>query len=73
MSADELITVKLVHNRIEAEVIKSLLESAGIKSLLRLETVGQLYGLVVDGLGAIEICVSRADLEAAREVIEAAP
>ncbi len=54
---DQLITIYKAANQIEAELIKGLLESQDIPALLKYESLGQVYGLTVDGLGQVEVQV----------------
>lgn len=53
----------------KADIVKGKLEAEGIPVELRYEAVGKVYGLTVDGLGAVEILVPRESLEKAREVL----
>jgi hypothetical protein len=54
---DKLVTIYKAANQIEAELIKGLLESEDIPTLLKYESLGQVYGLTVDGLGQVEVQV----------------
>lgn len=56
----------------EAEQIRAFLESAGIASALRGETLTKTHGLTVDGLGKIEIFVAEEDEERARTLLASA-
>jgi len=40
-----------------AQVVKGKLESAGIPVFLKYESLGQIFGLTVDGLGLVEVQV----------------
>ena len=53
----------------KADIIKGKLEAEGIPVELRYEAVGKVYGLTVDGLGAVDILVPPDSLEKAREVL----
>ena len=55
---------------IEADVIKTKLESFGIPCLLKRESIGVLYGVMIDGLAAVRILVPEESLELARKAIE---
>lgn len=57
---------------IHAQQVRGFLEAAGIKTAVRGEALRHTHGLTLDGLGAVEILVSRADLEQARLLIDAA-
>jgi hypothetical protein len=52
-----------------AEVVKGRLESAGIPALLKYESVGRIYGLTLDGLGEVQVLVSKDREKEARALI----
>ena len=54
---------------VEAEVIKSFLESNGIKCLLKGLVVQSVHPFSADGLGEIKIFVAEKDYEVAKELI----
>lgn len=54
----------------EAIVIRSVLESSGIKVKEVQETAGKLWAITVDGLGKVDIYVPEEKLEEARALIE---
>lgn len=54
----------------EAEVIRSKLESFGIPCLLRSESAGRLFGVMVDGLARVRILVPEESLDLARQALE---
>lgn len=53
----------------KADIVKGKLEAEGIPVELRYEAVGKVYGLTVDGLGAVDVLVPAESLEKAREVL----
>lgn len=53
----ELVTVYAAQGMLAAQVVKGKLESAGIPALLKYESLGQIYGLTVDGLGQVRVQV----------------
>ncbi len=55
---------------LEAEVVKGLLESAGIPVFLKYESLGRVYGITVDGLGEVQVMVPREHADEARVIIE---
>jgi Putative prokaryotic signal transducing protein len=67
---DEYATLDVVRTEAEAELIRSLLENAGITSINRPtnQAAGAFDGATF-GLGPREILVSTGDLEAARAVL----
>ncbi|OGD15253.1 MAG: hypothetical protein A2W20_06790 [Candidatus Aminicenantes bacterium RBG_16_66_30] len=62
-----------VYGPFEADLIKSLLESHGIISIVRGRTAPFVYPFTVDGLAEFKILVQETDLEKARELIAAKP
>ncbi len=52
-----LTIVQRVWGKMQAEIIKGRLESAGIPALLDYESVGQVYGITIDGLGEVRVMV----------------
>lgn len=63
-------TICTVGGMLRAQVIKTKLEAAGIPALLDYESLGQVMGITVDGLGQVRVLVSKADAEEARALIE---
>jgi hypothetical protein len=53
---------------LEAQVIRTKLESAGIRAIFQNDALGTL-GFVVNGLGEFRILVAAADEQAARRVL----
>ena len=68
---DELVRLTVVANELEAEMVRSLLSTAGIDSMQRYTNFGAaaLDGMP-SGVGPREILVRQGDLDAARELIE---
>jgi hypothetical protein len=66
----EFVVVHVAQGELEANVIKSHLESEGIPAVLQYESVGRVFGLTVDGLGEIKILVPQALAERAKEIIK---
>lgn len=66
---DKLMEVTSVQGPVEAEIIKSLLESSGIPCLLRGLVVQSVHAFSADGLGKISIMVSEENLETAKQII----
>ena len=61
--------VLTVQGMLQAQVIKTKLEAAGIPAFLDYESVGQTLGLTVDGLGEVHILVPDEFVEQASDVI----
>jgi hypothetical protein len=53
-----------------AQIYKSKLEALGIPVLLQYESLGQVYGITVDGLGRVRILVPEAHAVEAEAMLE---
>jgi hypothetical protein len=62
-----------VYGPFEADLIRNLLESHGIISIVRGRTAPFVYPFTVDGLAEFKVLVQETDLERAREIIAAKP
>ncbi|HOO56681.1 MAG TPA: DUF2007 domain-containing protein [bacterium] len=69
MNNNEPVTVYSAWGPAEAQVIKSLLESAGIKSILTGLAASSVHAFTVDGLGQVKVQVSKEDYEDAKKII----
>jgi hypothetical protein len=67
---EKLITVRRLHNEVEASIVKALLEAAGIPCTLVTPVPHNVYPFTVDGLAEIRVNVLDADVEAARALLE---
>ena len=56
--------------RLEAEIVRGMLESLGLHVQLSQESASSVYGLGVGPLGTVEILVPKPEAEAARAAIE---
>lgn len=65
----EPVTVHVVQGEADAQIFCSMLEALGIRASLRGESVRQVYGLTMDGLGRVEIQVAPEDEAQARQII----
>jgi hypothetical protein len=66
----QLKEVHKVWGPVEADVIKSFLESNGISCLLRGKVVQSVHPFSADGLGEIKIFVSKKDYTLAKKLLE---
>jgi len=66
-------TVYVAQGPLVAEVVKGKLESAGIPVLLDYESIGRVYGIIVDGLGEVRVNVPEAFAEEARGLLTDLP
>ena len=66
----ELKEVLKVQGSVEAEVVKSFLESNGIPVFFRGLVVQSVHAFSADGLGQVRICVPEKDYETAKKLLE---
>jgi hypothetical protein len=59
----------VVDGMMEAEILKSKLESFEIPCMLQFETAGRLLGISMDGLGKVKIMVSAEDYQRALDTL----
>ena len=69
MPDTELRELMAVEGGMEAEIIKSKLESCQIPVLLRYETAGRIFGITMNGLGKVKIMVPGPLLEEAKKAL----
>ncbi|MBI5291702.1 MAG: DUF2007 domain-containing protein [Chloroflexi bacterium] len=65
-----LVTVYTVSGQVEANIIKSMLEAAGIPVMVVQEGAGRAYGLTVGPMGKADILVPEQYAEAARKLLD---
>ena len=60
-------------NVIEVEMLKGLLNDAGIEAVLKDENIGSIapWYAAPGGVGAVKLIISEADLENAKPIVEA--
>jgi hypothetical protein len=66
------VTVYVALGQMEANVVKSALESEGIPVILQYESAGIVFGLSVDGLGEVKVQVPPECEEEAKAILAAA-
>lgn len=69
MTEPRLVTVYISQGMLPALVVRGKLESAGIPVLLRYESIGQVIGLTVDGLGRVEVQVPEQCVDDAEDLL----
>ena len=69
MNEAKLKELVAVEGSMEAEIIKSKLESYDIPVLLQYEAAGRIFGITMDGLGKVKILVPEDLLEEARALL----
>jgi hypothetical protein len=62
--------VYIAAGNIEAESVRILLESFGLKAYVNQESVGKTYGLTLGSLGDVEVLVPTDQAEEARKIIQ---
>ena len=65
-----MIEVYKAAGELEAQVIKGLLESNGIRCFLKSHAAPSVHVLTVDGLGEVKIMVQESLVEKAKKLIE---
>ena len=69
MNDGDLKELLAVEGSLEAEIIKSKLESFQIPVLLQYEAAGRIFGITMDGLGKVKVMVPLALFEEARKIL----
>jgi len=70
MTQKNLVKVYESQGIFAAEVVKAKLQANGITAMLRYESIGQVIGLTVDGLGRVEVYVSAEHAADAAELVQ---
>jgi len=73
VKGSNLATVYVAQGLLRANVIQSLLESAGIPVMLRYEAAGPAFGFTVGGLGRVEVQVPDEWEQEALDLLNAEP
>jgi len=71
MSSPEYVEVYSANGQLEADMIRLMLEAAGLHVLTRGESAGAVYGLTVGPLGEVRVLVQESDAQAANELLDA--
>ncbi|HSQ36229.1 MAG TPA: DUF2007 domain-containing protein [Candidatus Binatia bacterium] len=69
MPVTDLKELIAVEGSMEAEIIKSKLESFQIPVLLKFESAGHIFGITMNGLGKVKIMVPAALLAEAKKIL----
>ncbi|MGH2607049.1 MAG: putative signal transducing protein [Anaerolineales bacterium] len=67
---EQLVFVGEASGSFEGEILKTLLASRGIESVLSQESVGQVTGLVVGPMGSVRILVTEDHAQRARQILD---
>ena len=65
-----LIAIKTYPDRIEAELVKGVLESKGIKAMVSADDAGGMNPALLWGTGGVRLLVKKNDVQMATEVLE---
>ncbi|MCP5046633.1 MAG: DUF2007 domain-containing protein [bacterium] len=66
----KLVELIALDGMMEADIIKSKLDSFEIPCMLRFESAGRLHGITLNGLGKVQVMVPPEFLEKAGEIID---
>jgi hypothetical protein len=65
----KVVELIMVEGMMEAQIIKSKLDSFEIPCMLKFEAVGRVLGITTDGLGQVQVMVPPEYFEKARQII----
>jgi len=65
-----LITVKTYPDKIEAELVKGVLESKGIKAMVSADDAGGMNPALLWATGGVRLLVKKNDIQKATEILE---
>ena len=71
MAPPELVVVFRTHSEIEARVVRGLLESHGVMSIVSSDAPTSIFPVAVDGLNEVRIAVHASEADEAQQIIEA--
>lgn len=66
----DLVVIQIVQGELTAQVMKTHLESEGIPVLLQSESLGTIYGVIADGVGAVKILVPQEFADEAKQILK---
>lgn len=70
---EELVVLGEYENAIEASMVKGVLETNGIHSMLTNEIMSNVLSLAPINYGMVRVMVFRSDLDIARKILTSAP
>jgi hypothetical protein len=70
---EDRVVVYRARGELAAQVVKGLLETDGIPSLIQSDAAGSVHPFLADGMGEYKVTVVKELAEKAREIIEAQP
>ena len=66
---EEYVVVSTVQGQFAEAQVRGFLEANGIPTAVRGETLRRTHAIAIDGIGAVEILVPRAQLDSARTLL----
>jgi hypothetical protein len=67
---DEIVTLDSASGMLEAEILRGLLETIGVRVWLAHEAASTAYGITMAPMGNVDIMVLKKDMEQARELLD---
>lgn len=67
---DEIQKVFTAYGQLEADMVRLMMEAAGITVILRRESAGAVYGLTVGPMGEVHLYVPASQFEDAQQLIQ---
>jgi hypothetical protein len=71
MKQDRFVSLETVEGKLQAEIVRGMLEAQGIETILLQESAASVYGFGVGPMAEVEILVPREQLDEARKIIQA--
>jgi hypothetical protein len=71
MSEQDPIVITEVAGRLQAEILRGLLEAQGIPAALSQESAATVYGLTTPALGSVQVLVPASYRQQAEQILEA--
>ena len=68
---ERFVRLDTVEGKLQAEIIRGMLEAQGIETMLSQESAASIYGLGVGPMAEVEILVRPEQLDQARKLLEA--
>jgi hypothetical protein len=66
---EEIVVIQSVSDYLEAEILRSLLESRGIRVVLSRESASTAIGLTVGPLAEVDLLVPKSQMEEAKNIL----
>src|SRR5512135_1676955 len=66
----DLVVIFRTHSDVEANIVRSLLDAHGIRSMLSSDVPHSVFPLTINGLGEVRLSVMAVEADEARRIIE---